>query len=273
MRIALCLTGLLGGLKGRNGIGKTIDPLNGFYWFNKNIFQNNDVDVFFHTWSDSKFDLVSIYEPKKYLIENQENFSGIDSQFYGFESYESLYVNENRLDQSYVCSQEEIIDFKNLIFRANSKWASFTKAIKLKSEYEEENNFKYDFVVTTRFDVALVKRIDFSSLKKHTLYLSKRNEKQAGEDRAFNDLIFIGDSNVLNLFSKLFDERYKYSIDPIYSCYDHIVYKEIKWQNYFEFDKDIRILRWNQHLMRFNPQPYYFIRHSLREIKRKFLNV
>ena len=65
MRIALCLTGLLGGLKGRNGIGKTIDPLNVFYWFNKNIFQNNDVDVFFHTWSDSKFDLVSIYEPKK----------------------------------------------------------------------------------------------------------------------------------------------------------------------------------------------------------------
>jgi hypothetical protein len=26
MKIALCLTGLLGGLEGRNGSGKTIDP-------------------------------------------------------------------------------------------------------------------------------------------------------------------------------------------------------------------------------------------------------
>lgn len=273
LRIALCLTGLIGGLRGRNGVGKAIDPINGHHWYNKNLLQKNNVDIFFHTWSNSKNDLVSIYKPKKYLIERQDNFSEINSQFYGFDSYESFYKKENKLNESYVCSDKEITNFKNLIFRSHSKWTSTYKVIKLKIEYEQENDFKYDFVIISRFDIALKKRINFSNLEKQILYLSERNENQKGRDRAFNDLIFMGGSSVVELFSELIKNIQNYSVDPIYACYDHIKSKEIKWASYFRYGKDTFILRWNQHLMTKSPEIYYYIKHNLREIKRKVFNV
>ena len=52
MRIALCLTGLLGGLNGKSGEGKIIDPRNGLFWYKKNVIEGNNVDVFFHSWND-----------------------------------------------------------------------------------------------------------------------------------------------------------------------------------------------------------------------------
>ena len=82
MRIALCLSGLLGGLSGKNGNGRTIDPRNGYYWFNKNILKNHIVDVFFHTWGDFDDNLISLYKPKKYVFEKKSEFLDIDYKFY-----------------------------------------------------------------------------------------------------------------------------------------------------------------------------------------------
>ena len=272
MKIALCLTGLLGGLEGRNGSGKTIDPRNGFYWYYKNLLKDNDVDVFFHTWGNQSEELIKLYSPKKYLFEEQIDFSKIDYEFYGCSDYEELFRKENTtLFKSF--TDEDEANLKDIIYRSSSKWFSTHKSISLKKEYELENKFKYDFVVVTRFDIALTKKIDFSLLKKGILYLSERGQEQKTAKNAFNDLIFLGDSRIMDLFSTIYDLRNNYSVDAISSCYEHILRKKIKWESIFGYNKNTYILRWNQHLMRYYPQPYYFIRHSLREIKRKFLNV
>tara|TARA_B100000886_G_C20400296_1_gene482245 strand:- start:5 stop:826 length:822 start_codon:yes stop_codon:yes gene_type:complete len=272
MRIALCLTGLLGGLNGKNGIGKKIDPRNGHYWFNINILKNQIVDVFFHTWGDFDSNLVSLYNPKKYLFETQSDFSEVDYKFYNCNSYDELYKKENKLNKNYVTNIEEVKILKDQIFRSNSKWASTYKVINLKKEYENENNFEYDFVIISRFDIALTEKIDFSKLKKNILYLSKRGKKQAARNFAFNDLIFLGDSQIIDLFVEIFPQRNKYSIDPIFGCYEHINKNCIRWDSIFEFGENTFILRWNQHLMKYDPQLYYFIKHKLREIKKNFLN-
>tara|TARA_Y100001960_G_C14751867_1_gene868946 strand:- start:1608 stop:2429 length:822 start_codon:yes stop_codon:yes gene_type:complete len=272
MRIALCLTGLLGGLNGRNGIGKTIDPRNGYYWYNKNIFKGNKIDVFIHTWQENDFNLIDLYKPKAYIIEDQINFSNLDYNFYGCESYEDLYLKEERLNNNYVFNNSEVEDLKGLIFRSNSKWNSTHKVIKLKKEYEKKYRFKYDFVIISRFDIALTKKINFYKLNKEILYLSARGVNQSNADRSFNDLIFLGDSKVIDLFAQIYTERNKYSVDPTYACYEHIIKNKINWADFFQYEKNTFLFRWNQNLMKFSPQPYYFIRHKLRQIKRKILN-
>ena len=272
MKIALCLSGLLGGLNGRNGIGKKIDPRNAFYWYNKNIIAENNVDVFFHTWDDEGYDLVKLYNPKKHMIENQIDFSQINYKFYKSKSYHDLYLKEERLSKKYIFKTNEIKSLKESIYRSNSKWYSVYKAIKQKKEFEITHKFKYDYVIISRFDIALTKKIEFNKLQKNRLYLSSRSKNQLNVDRSFNDLIFLGDSNQTDLFAEIYNNLNKYSVDPTYSAYEHIIKNNINWEHHFDYNKDTFILRWNQHLMRFSPQPYYYIKHNLREIKRKILN-
>ena len=52
MRVALCLYGLTGSADFGLGLGKPIDPRLGHHFHTKNIIEpNENVDVFFHTWS------------------------------------------------------------------------------------------------------------------------------------------------------------------------------------------------------------------------------
>ena len=73
MRIALCLYGLTGSVDFAYGLGKPIDPRIGYHHHLKHIIEPNDnVDVFFHTWSvDFEDILVDLYKPKKYVAEKQ----------------------------------------------------------------------------------------------------------------------------------------------------------------------------------------------------------
>ncbi len=272
MRIALCLTGLLGGLNGRNGIGRIIDPRNGFYWYDKNIIKGNNVDVFFHKWNNEGYDLVKLYNPKAYKIENQKDFSKINFRFYKCDSYEDLFRKEEKLNKKNIINPNDIESLKGSIFRAHSKWASTYNVIKQKIEFENKFRFKYDYVIISRFDIALTKKIEFDKLNKNKLYLSSRGINQSNSNRSFNDLIFMGDSYQIDLFADIYNNLNKYSVDPTFATYDHIKKYKIDWEHHFDYNKDTFILRWNQHLMRFSPQPYYFIKHNLREIKRKVLD-
>ena len=273
MRIALCLTGLLGGLNGKSGEGKIIDPRNGLFWYKKNVIEGNNVDVFFHSWNDGGYDLIKLFNPKSHVIEDQMDFSHIDFKFYGAKSYEDLFLKEERLNKDYNIDPDDIIRLRGSIFRAHSKWASTFKVIRQKKEFEKKHRFKYDYVIISRFDIALTKKIDFKKLKKNKLYISARDINQGNLTRSFNDLVFMGDSLQIDLFASIYNNLDRYSVDPTLASFDHIKEYKINWEHYFDYNKDTFVLRWNQHLMKFSPQPYFFIKHNLREIKRKVLNV
>ena len=73
----MCYFGLVGGAIGKSGYGHNISPEIGYYYYKKNILsQNDNVDIFMHSWSvNSEDELIDIYEPKKYIFENQINFN------------------------------------------------------------------------------------------------------------------------------------------------------------------------------------------------------
>ena len=266
MKIALCLSGLLGGTGGRNGKGKIINPKNGYYWFYKNLIKENNVDIFFHTWGDTNNDLINLYKPKSYLFEIQKSFDSIDHKNYGFKNIIEQYQNENSLFKTIQPSLQELNEYKGLIFRSNSKWYSIYKSIELLSEYKNKNKINYDFVIISRFDVALKKKIKFDFLDKDILFLSKRTKYQLLQKESFNDLIFMGSFPIINIFKEIYPKIFNYPVDPIVACYRHVLLNNIEVENFFEHNQDILLLRDNVDLMKYDFDFIRFIKHFARRL-------
>lgn len=146
MRIALCLYGIVGGATGKGGKGSNDKTLKvGHKHYKKNLIDaNGQVDVFVHTWSiDKKDDIKRLYQPKKALYEPQKRFK----------IPEWVKGSPERKNNHY------------------SKWYSTKRSIELKAEYEKERNFKYDFVMATRFDIALNTPFVFDQLDPDKFYV------------------------------------------------------------------------------------------------------
>ena len=135
MRAAFLLSGVVGKFytnkQGYEWSGD-VDLRIGHHFFKKHIFDVNDtVDVFIHCW-DTQYEkqLTELYQPKK-------------SKF------------------------QEQIQFDNEIMRGNfieSRWYSTKQVTELKKEYEKENDFTYDVVMSSRFDVGFFEDLVFNEV-------------------------------------------------------------------------------------------------------------
>ena len=147
MRVALCLYGLTGSVDFGFGLGKPIDPRIGHYHHNKRIIEpNENVDVFFHTWStDFKNMLVDIYKPKKYIAEKQ------------------ILFNPKSIGKNSV----------------PSRWWSNAMVMQLKRQYEEEMGFEYDWVMLYRFDHIFLVDLLFEKHDNQFIYFRHTNGLRA----------------------------------------------------------------------------------------------
>lgn len=146
MRVALCLYGLVGGDSGKGGMGSSDKTLTiGYEHYRNNLIEVNDhVDVFIHTWSlDQKDQIIKLYSPTKYVFEKQIQFK-VPPYVKG---------DTQRKNNHY------------------SKWYSTMRSVQLKREHELEQNFKYDFVIVSRFDIALKSKFDFSQHDPEKFYV------------------------------------------------------------------------------------------------------
>ena len=130
MKTAICFNGLVGSTGGKSSDLQG-DPKKCFEisseLYKENILEQNDVDIFVHSWSTNMKDkILETYKPKKHLIEEQIIF----------DVPEHVKGEYNRKQGHY------------------SRWYSAKKCLELKSEYENKNNFKYDCVMLARFDLA-----------------------------------------------------------------------------------------------------------------------
>lgn len=129
-KIAVCFNGLVGSTKGKShqlvgNFNKCFNISSALY--KKHILDKNDVDVFVHSWSTGMQDhILGAYEPKKYLIEEQKVFS-VPKWVPGVKARKQTHY---------------------------SLWHSRAQSVALKTQYEKENNFKYDYVMMARFDLA-----------------------------------------------------------------------------------------------------------------------
>ena len=185
MRIAFCLYGLVGSATEKYGLGADIDYRIGHHLNEKYIFDKNDtIDVFIHSWStDYEKGLVDVYKPKNYIIEKQ-------------------------------------IDFKQISVRQNSiasRWYSLAMTNQLKSVYEEKNNFKYDWVMLSRFDYVFNKNLIFKDLDNKYFYISHIMECIGGPCvcdawEMYSDPWFFGNSSDIDLFSTMYEKWGTYGI-------------------------------------------------------------
>ena len=106
-------------------------------------------------------------------------------------------------------------------FRTQSRWYSNCKSIQLKREQELEQSLKYDFVITTRFDCFFKNFISIDDQTKDGFYASRRTGR-VDEKMAFYDLFFMGDSETMDKFSKLYDHVHDYSIRPPFASRQHV---------------------------------------------------
>jgi len=98
-----------------------------------NLVDFKDYDIFIHTWQGSLSKDVFDYNPKKIIIEPQKAVVPSSVKEY---------------------TESHFVHF--------SMFYTMKKSMKLKSDYEKENNFKYDLVIRTRFDISLESKFDAS---------------------------------------------------------------------------------------------------------------
>jgi|TARA_Y100000034_G_scaffold11714_1_gene12259 hypothetical protein len=159
MKIAYTINGIIGGLAGKNSDQNNPDLVSKLAEFSyksidKNILKNNDVDIFLFSWHlDEKDSLKKIYKPKKSLFMKQINF---DVPSHLKEGADSVRVQAHY-----------------------SRWYGFNEVMKLRREYEQENNIKYDLVINARFDMYWNKPIDFSQLNVNDVHLATELENSA----------------------------------------------------------------------------------------------
>lgn len=144
------------------------------------FFQHLNADVFFHTWQDSpnKIDkIIQLYQPRDYIV--QQPF-----------------------DKDPHTRSDGMGSWGNMLY-------SMMMANELKKSHEIDNNFRYDLVIKTRFDLIFPKNPQFPAgeMCQRTIYCSGGNmgfNHTDYENHGINDIIFWGDSESMDLATNVY---------------------------------------------------------------------
>lgn len=193
MKVALCLHGYFGTLS----TGDYSTVIGGIYHLKSKVFSLcESVDVFVHCWQpEHKKQVYKFYSPVKSIFEEQIDFDKV--------------CNENNINQDYF--DHDFPRNKTMYKNANaarilSFYHSRCQSIKIKEEYEKENNFEYDWTITTRFDIGQrgggeVNQLKFNPLlDTDFLYTTHWNQMNVG----YGDMWFFGSSKIMNKYSKIY---------------------------------------------------------------------
>jgi hypothetical protein len=177
MKVAFCLHGNIGSLYTNKREYKFLNDVDyriGHHHYQKHIFDiNPHVDVFIHSWScNYKNEICETYTPKKYLFEKQKTFNAKWSDEIG-------------------TKRKEV---------SLSRWYSAMESVRLKREYEEANNFKYDYVISIRFDLVFLKDLDFSLFKDNSLLYVPFNKNFMTHNPRIMDYFFFSNSQNMDLY-------------------------------------------------------------------------
>lgn len=196
MKVAILLSGQLRNIE------------RGFQFIRKNLMEGYDCDVFIHAWyneenTDKKFSpwwnsklikddnlkVLDLYNPVSHLIEPQIKF---DKKNYDASQFEGDYRVDATLSMFY----------------------SIKKCNELKTDYEKENNMKYDVVVRSRFDLAILTKIKY---EEHDFInnIFFKDDCSHEKNICMNDHFAFGSSENMDHYCSTFD-----SIEDLYVNYN-----------------------------------------------------
>jgi hypothetical protein len=140
-----------------------------------------DVDVFIHSWKSNTYNLNT------------------------FEYLSSLYGPTNIFfDKELPKTINSDMIVPNASHPANfctSMFYSIYRSNDFRIRHQTLNNVKYDYVIRSRFDFALNKVIDFNSLERGKIYVSKDTD---GPNPLLNDQFAIADPDTMNVYASTF---------------------------------------------------------------------
>lgn len=190
MKIALCLSGQ----------PRYLDE--GFNYLYENILKKYSVDVFVHTWWDDqmknkKMDLPSSLSYGRTYFWKDDTIDDIKSKYNPIRfTYESQIDFETFDDVNYqLCRPSHV----------HSMFYSIEKSNKLKLEYENMNDVKYDLVIRSRFDVK-INKFDIELNEIDPEYI---NCSTVGIDEP-NDQFAISSSQNMDVYSSVFSNLQNY---------------------------------------------------------------
>ena len=194
MKIALCLHGYFGTVS----TGDYSTVYGGLDHLKERVFSKSEnVDVFVHCWQPQYESLVNeFYSPQSSLFEEQVNFDKVCS--------------ENGISQEYIDEgfpRDQTMYNNAIASRILSFYYSRKKSLDLRKQYEKDNNFKYDWVITTRFDIGQrggseVNQIRFyHNQNSNCLYTTHWDQMNVG----YGDMWFYGSSEIMDLYSSIYD--------------------------------------------------------------------
>lgn len=170
MRLALCLS------------GQPRSYFEAHKYIKKNLLDHYNVDVFIHSWkTPGALVQISISETINFIYEPLYNISDFP-------------LSEDINSDMFVPNSSHPANF------CTSMFYSIYRANEFRIKHEIQNNIKYDFVIRSRFDFALNKIIDFSSLETGKIYVSKDVEGPS----LLNDQFAIADSDTMNQYASTF---------------------------------------------------------------------
>ena len=133
-----------------------------------------------------KSELVSIYNPK--LI----NFSKTPN---------IVKEKEDMVNGFTIANESNLSSIFNM-------WWGIYHVNELKKKYEEENGFKYDVVIRTRFDVEILDEIELRNCN-NSMFIPMGGDHRDG----FNDLLAYGDSHIMDYYCSNFNHLVDYIKD------------------------------------------------------------
>jgi len=190
MKVAVCLHGLARGssVQADGAFAENYSTL---------LKKISGADIFIHSWDkDLEEHLVKTFSPVSSFFESQKNFSEEISLFRGVQFHDNTGINQGDL-------------FKTLSFLYSRK-----KSVQLKTQHEKNNNFKYDVVLVSRFDVGYhnnglnkTSHLNFDpALDMSKIYQAYWDQTNAGA----SDHWFYSNSDNINYLSTLYDKLPEY---------------------------------------------------------------
>jgi len=172
MKIALCISGQ----------PRCFEK--GYEYHYKNIIENNDVDVFIHTWKSASLnELIDLYRPKGSMIEES--------------------VKPNLSKYTRVPPPQPNWKVKNPALSTYAQLYAIKKCNQLKVQEEIKTKIVYDWVIRSRFDFAINVPIPFDELDNNKLHIP--NCRMTPERDFGNDQFAFSGSRVMNAYAKAFD--------------------------------------------------------------------
>lgn len=205
-RIALCLSGYVG-TKNKfphKEDKEYIDINEGKQYILDNIIGDYNVDIFVHSFDISrKEEIINAYNPVDYIIEEQKK------DFLISENEKGVIKNNFPLDKT--------------IFNCQSQYFSKKRVLEIKKTYEVANNFTYDWVFLTRFDMAFLRKFEYEKLDNSKFYLA-----EPIHDGKYNDFYFLSNSKNMDLICGFYEKMKDCGFPTISNSVHSAIYEYIK---------------------------------------------